>query len=127
MRYLEARMSAVPLILIAVFISVIGQLLVKKGLNLFINLDFSTNVIGNYFRILSSPYVVFGFLIYFCSAFLWLYALTKVDLSFAYPFLALSYVLIMLFSWLFLGETIPLLRVVGVLVICFGVFLISRS
>ncbi len=55
------------------------------------------------------------------------YTLMKVDLSFAYPFVALSYVIIIITAWLFLGENISLLRLVGVLVICLGVFLISRS
>ncbi|OEU84549.1 MAG: hypothetical protein BA873_13910 [Desulfobulbaceae bacterium C00003063] len=120
-------MSTVPFILIAVTIGIIGQLLVKLGLNRLGNLDFSVGFIETYLRILLSPLVILGTLTYVASAFIWVYALTKVDLSFAYPFVALSYVLILLFSWLFLGENIPFIRWVGLLIICFGVFLISKS
>jgi len=114
-------------LLIAVVVSVIGQLFVKKGLNLLGNLDFSKGVIIVFSKMVVSPYVLLGFGIYFLAVFFWLYALTKVDLSFAYPFLALSYVLVILLSWLFLGENISYLRLVGVLVICFGVFIVSKS
>ncbi len=120
-------MSPVLVIIIAVLLGVIGQLLSKKGLNLLGNIDFSANLIAGYSKIFFSPYVIMGSLIYVLSVFFWVYSLSKVDLSFAYPFLALSYVLIVLAAWLFLGENIPLLRWIGVLVICFGVFLISKS
>jgi drug/metabolite transporter (DMT)-like permease len=74
-----------------------------------------------------SPYVLVGTFIYFLGVFFWLYALVKVDLSFAYPFSALSYGLVLLLSWLFLGENIPSLRLIGVLVICLGVIIVSKS
>jgi drug/metabolite transporter (DMT)-like permease len=121
------NMSAVISLLISVTIGVIGQLIVKKGLNLLGNLDFSVGLIRTFLRIFYSPYVILGSLVYFFATFFWLYGLAKVDLSFAYPFLALSYMLVILTSWLFLSETIPFARIVGVLVICFGVFLVAKS
>jgi drug/metabolite transporter (DMT)-like permease len=120
-------MSSVPFILIAVLLAVIGQLLVKKGLNLLGPIDFSAGLIFSYLRIFTSPLVIVGTLSYTSSIFFWLYALAKVNLSFAYPFLALSYVLVILASWLVLGEHIPLLRWVGVFVICLGVLLVAKS
>jgi drug/metabolite transporter (DMT)-like permease len=120
-------MAIVPFIIIAVTIGVTGQILIKKGLNQLGILNFSANIVSTYLKIFYSPYVIFGILTYIFSIFLWLYALSRVDLSFAYPFLALSYALVISCSWLFLGEAIPLLRLIGVLVICFGVFLVSRT
>jgi drug/metabolite transporter (DMT)-like permease len=120
-------MSAIPHILIAISIGIIGQLLVKKGLNSLGNINFSVGFLETYLKIFLSPFVILGSLTYITSVFFWVYALTKVDLSFAYPFLALSYVLILLSSWIFLGESIPLIRWVGVIVICLGVFLVARS
>jgi len=120
-------MSALPFILIAVTLGVVGQLLIKIGLNSLKNLDFSSGLIITYLRIFTSLHVISGTLIYVLSVFFWLYALSKVELSFAYPFLALSYVFVLLASSIFLGETIPFIRWIGVLVICFGVLLISRS
>jgi drug/metabolite transporter (DMT)-like permease len=113
--------------MIAVTIGVVGQIFIKMGVNLVGDIDFSGGFISAYLKIFLTPWVITGSLIYFSSTFFWLYALSKVDLSFAYPFLALSYVLIILSSRFFLGESIPLIRWIGVLVICFGVFLVSKS
>jgi drug/metabolite transporter (DMT)-like permease len=123
----DGNVLAILSILISVIVSVVGQLLVKKGLNLIGNIQYSKGVIASFSKIFWSPYVLVGTFIYFLGVFFWLYALVKVDLSFAYPFSALSYVLVLLLSWLFLGENIPSLRLIGVLVICFGVIIVSKS
>lgn len=120
-------MSVVITLFIAVALAVSGQMFVKKGLNLLAPIDFSSGFVATYARIFLSPYVLVGSFLYFLSVFFWIYALTKVDLSFAFPFLALSYVLITIAAFAFLGERISLLRWIGVAVICIGVFLVSKS
>ncbi|MBA7681563.1 EamA family transporter [bacterium] len=120
-------MSKIPFIVIAVIIGVVGQLLIKYGLNKLGQIDFSESLIVSYGKIFLSPFVISGSLVYFLSGFIWLYALSKVNLSFAYPFLALSYILILLASQWFLGENVSFLRWIGVLVICLGVFLVAKS
>ncbi len=120
-------MSAVLMILIAVFLAVVAQICVKMGLNVLGTIDFASGIFLAYLKIFLTPLVLLGCFIYALSSFLWIYSLSKVDLSFAYPFLALSYVLIIIASWLFLGEKIPFLRWVGLFVICSGVIIISRS
>jgi multidrug transporter EmrE-like cation transporter len=64
---------------------------------------------------------------YGLSAFLWLVVLSRLDLSYAYPFLALNLVLITLVSWIVLGEMIPTLRWLGLGLICLGVVVVARS
>jgi uncharacterized membrane protein len=112
---------------LSIFLGVIAQVLIKKGLNMVGTLDFSKELIGCYLKIIFSPFVLLGLTLYFTGVFFWLYTLSKVDLSFAFPFISLSYVLVVLLSWFILGESISYLRWVGVFVICLGVFLISRS
>ncbi len=121
------RNSAIIFIITAVTIGALSQLLLKKGLNLLGNLDFSAGLIAVYSRIFCSTWIVGGLVAYGISLFFWLYALSKVDLSFAYPFLAFSYVLVLLLSWIFLGENIPTIRIIGVVVICAGVYLVAQS
>jgi drug/metabolite transporter (DMT)-like permease len=118
---------AIPFIVTAVLLSVAGQLLVKKGINLMPGLDFSKGVIGVYARILFSPYVLAGTLMYCFSVVFWLYSLTKVELSYAAPFLALTYIFIVLASWLFLGESVSAMRWIGVVVVSVGVLIVSLS
>ena len=117
----------IVLILIGVLFTATGQIFIKKALNSLGNGDPSIGIFAFYLKVFLSPLVVLGAFLYFISIFFWLYALSKVDLSFAYPFISLSFVVILLFSFWFLGEAISLLRWIGVFIICFGVFLISRS
>jgi len=120
-------MYVIASLLISMFLGVIGQVFIKKGLTSLGSLDFSTALIRSFMKIFFSPFVILGISLYFLGVFFWLYALSKVDLSFAYPFVSVSYVLVVLLSWFMLGENISLLRWVGVVLICSGVFLISRS
>ena len=72
-------------------------------------------------------WVIFGLLIYVTGTVFWLAALSRVDLSYAYPFASLSYVVMLAASWLIFHENITPLRLVGTLVVALGVILISRS
>jgi drug/metabolite transporter (DMT)-like permease len=120
-------MSTVPLILASVLLVVLGQTLVKLGINSVSGLDISNGLASFYLRILLRPYVLGGAFLYGFATLLWLYVLSKVDLSYAYPFLALTYVLVIISAWLFLGEPIPVLRWIGLSVICIGVLIIART
>lgn len=122
--------SSVPVILMilaAVALAVTGQVLVKQGMNALGAVQFSAGLLSAYGRIFTSPLVLAGTVSYTLSILFWIYALSRVDLSFAYPFLALSYVLVIIASWLLLGERIPPLRWIGLAVICAGILIVSRS
>ena len=120
-------MFALLSIITSVVPGVVGQLFIKQGLRSLGGLNFSTGLISSYLKIFCSPFILVGLSIYFLGVFFWLYALSKVELSFAYPFVSLSYVLVLFFSWMFLGEQISLIRWAGVVSICLGVVLISKS
>ena len=120
------------LIYILVFISVASmsaaQLLLKKGL-LSIGQwpqNFS-EIIKFFLKVFSNPYVISAVMMTLLTVLAWILALSKAELSNAYPFMALSYVLVAVFSLLFFKEDITVLRWFGILVICLGVFLVSRS
>jgi drug/metabolite transporter (DMT)-like permease len=108
-------------------LGVIGQVFIKKGINAIGVLDFSSGLAMSYGRIFFNPFVILGLGLYFFGVFFWLYSLSKVDLSFAFPFVSLSYVLVVIMSWWFLGEHISAMRWAGVATICVGVLLISRT
>ncbi len=58
---------------------------------------------------------------------IWTVVLSKLDLSLAYPMVSMSYVLVVFLSWLILKEPVNVMRIAGLVVICGGVLLISRS
>ena len=61
------------------------------------------------------------------SAAIWLVVLSRVSLSFAYPFVSLTYVIILVFDRLVLHESVSGVRWVGVALIMAGILLISRT
>jgi len=121
-------MNAIRYIFLSVLLGVVGQLLLKRGMTALGPITLrQSNIFSTIFTVFSQPIVILGASIYLIGSFFWLVSLSKVDLSYAYPFVSLSYVLILISSWLLLNEQISPLRVAGVVVICLGVFLISRS
>jgi drug/metabolite transporter (DMT)-like permease len=56
----------------------------------------------------------------------YLFALSKLDQSFAYPMFALGYVIVPVFNWVVMHEPFSITRLVGVLVVLLGVWLVSR-
>lgn len=77
--------------------------------------------------ILRSPLVLLGLGLYGVGALAWIAVLSRLNLSLAYPFLALNFVLIVMVSRFVLGESVPTLRWLGVGVICLGILLVARS
>ena len=119
---------AIFYILISVVAGAAGQVLLKKGMGSMGPLTLSIDQLGNIlWRIGTNPYVVIGLAIYVTGTVFWLTALSRVDLSYAYPFASLSYIVMLIASWQLFNENITVLRLLGTLVVCLGVFIISRS
>lgn len=74
-----------------------------------------------------TPYVFTGFAFYGLSSIIYLNVLSKLDLSYAYPFVALSFVLVTVLSWYFFHESLPMLRIFGLVLIMAGVFTVAAS
>ena len=119
---------AIIYILVSVVAGAVGQVLLKKGMGSMGPLTLSVDQLGNIlWRIGTNPYVVIGLAIYVAGTVFWLTALSRVDLSYAYPFASLSYVVMLIASWQLFSEDITPLRLLGTLIVCLGVFIISRS
>jgi len=120
--------SSLGLILLSVTSGVAGQLALKVGVTragaAAVEAAGPISTLITAFR---SPLVWLGLALYGLGALAWILVLTRLDLSLAYPFLALNFVLIAVVSRLVLGEAIPGLRWGGIVVICFGILLIARS
>lgn len=114
--------------LLSVLLTVIGELLLKHGMNRVGLLELTpAAILPGLMRTFTNPFVLAGFGIVFGAAIFWLSVLSRVELSWAYPLLSVGYILVVVSSWLFLGENVPPSRLMGVLVIVLGVFLVARS
>ena len=121
--------KSILLILISITIAVGGQVLLKIGLNKIGEISInSAGALGNFFvSIIKSPLIVSGLFCYVISAAIWLVVLSAVDLSFAYPFIGLTYVLILIVSKFVLKEDVNPIRWAGAAIITIGVIVISRG
>ncbi|CAK0769816.1 undecaprenyl phosphate-alpha-L-ara4N flippase subunit ArnE [Gammaproteobacteria bacterium] len=101
-----------------------GQLLWKHGLARLPGV-FRGNPIDALVALFSSWWIWSGIWIYGAATLVWLYLLSKYDLSYIYPVTSLTFVLVLLVSLFFLGEPVSWNRWVGVLMICSGVYVVS--
>ena len=115
-------------ILISVLASTTGQLLLKKGMNSLGPITLSwDHLVSVLWKMATHPNVLVGLAIYLVGTVFWLSALSRVDLSYAYPFASLSYMVMLAASWIMFDEKITLSRLLGTGVIAIGVFLIYRN
>ena len=116
------------LILATVTLSACAQLALKLGVG---TQSFEVAMRGGVFDVLiatvTNIYICVGLTIYLLSVAMWLWILTKVDLSVAYPFVGVSFLVTMAFGIWLLDEDVTTGRVVGTVLIVVGCTLVGRS
>jgi multidrug transporter EmrE-like cation transporter len=121
------KMEVIALVLISVLLGVLGQLSLKQGMKNIGNFEVKDFLSSRIFELVAEKFVVIGIVLYAIATLLWLVVLSKAELSFAYPMLAIGYILIAIFSKIFFGENVTFARFFGILLISIGVFLLLRS
>jgi multidrug transporter EmrE-like cation transporter len=107
-------------------LGVVGQLLLKSAMRRIVSAG-ATSAVAILLAAATSPAILVGILCFLSSTASWLLVLAQLELSLAYPLGGLSHVLIILTSWLLLGESVRLQRWLGVALVMFGVILVGRS
>ena len=121
------KMEAIVLVLISTLLGVLGQLSLKQGMKNIGNFEVKDFLSSRIFELVAEKFVVIGIVLYAIATLLWLVVLSKAELSFAYPMLAIGYILIAIFSKIFFGENVTFVRFFGILLISMGVFLLLKS
>lgn len=117
-----------PLILLGVLLNATAQLCLKQGMRQVGHFAFSLNNLAPIgFKVALNPFVFAGLVCYVVSVVVWLLALSRVEVSYAYPLLSVGYVVTAFAGQLFFGEALGPMRWAGILVICLGVYLVTRS
>jgi multidrug transporter EmrE-like cation transporter len=122
----KRNIKSIPLILAFTVLVVAGQLLLKHGLSSYEIFGLG-ELMRNIIKIVFSPYVFAGLALYVVSTGIWLVVLSRTSLSFAYPFISISYVLIVITSRIFFNELIDTYKVIAIVLIISGVFMLSQS
>jgi len=112
------------LLLVAISMGAAGQLMLKAGLSELPKDLPALSVLGSIF---SNLRVFLGFVCYGLSSLVYLIALKQLPLSYAYPMVALSYVIVVVLSWRLFGEEISALRIGALVVILVGVVMLALS
>lgn len=118
----------VPLILFTVLTNAMAQLLLKKGMLTAGAFGFSMPEIAAMVpRLVLNPFLILGMVTFVVSMSSHLLVLSRVELSFAYPFLSLAYVVAAAYSYFAFNEDLNAYRISGIALICAGTALIARS
>ena len=119
----------IGLILVSVTFAAIAQVTLKMGMNHVTDANGGQLALTgeSLKQILTTLLVWVGLGIFAISAVLWLFALSRASLSFAYPFAALGYVIIVAASILFLDEHVPPFGWAGVACIVVGILLVAQG
>ncbi|MHB8918435.1 MAG: EamA family transporter [Desulfocucumaceae bacterium] len=111
----------------SIFFGASGQLILKYATASLkpINLEL-TALPHTILKIFTNGWVIAGLLCFAVSMIIWIKVISTMELSRAYPSVSLSYLLVFAFSILLYNEDVTIYKVLGMAVICFGVFLIHR-
>jgi multidrug transporter EmrE-like cation transporter len=120
--------KSLPLIFTGVLLNAIAQLALKQGMRQIGQFEFTPAILWDMaWRIALNYYVIFGLACYVVSVAVWLLALSRVDVGFAYPMLSVGYIVTAVAAYYVFGEDLTPIRIAGIAVIMVGVFMISRT
>ncbi len=121
-------MKYLAFILFTVATNAAAQLMLKQGMmTLSPAVLGQPNIVFKTLMIVFSPWVFAGLATFVISMASHMFVLSKVDLSFAYPFLSLAYVLVAVLAWQLFGEDLGVYKIAGIAFICIGTVLIAQS
>ncbi len=116
------------LVMLGVLLNAVAQLLLKAGTNAVGAFEFSTaNIVPVGWKIVTSLPILGGIGCYVVSVVVWILALSRVEVSIAYPMLSVGYVVNAVAAWYLLCEAVPPMRLIGIGIIILGVFIVARS
>jgi multidrug transporter EmrE-like cation transporter len=120
--------AAFALVLTGVLLNAIAQLALKASVSDtgIINLDLQS-LLTSAGSLASNLWLWLGLLCYAISVVVWILALSRVDVSIAYPMLSIGYIVNAVAAWHLFGEPMSLGKVVGIGIIIVGVYVLARS
>ena len=118
----------IPFILFTVFTNAAAQLMLKHGMMQMGAISFvGVNPLLKILQIVFSPFVFLGLCTFVVSMASHLFVLSKVELSYAFPFLSLAYVVVAVVAYFLFHEDLNAYRIGGIALICLGTAFIARG
>jgi multidrug transporter EmrE-like cation transporter len=119
--------AALAFLLAGVLLNAAAQLLLKAGTNATGVLSLDEGGLDLARRVAMEPHIAMGIACYAVSVVAWIFGLSRVPVSVAYPLLSLGYVVNAIAAQYLFGETVSATRWLGIGFIVLGVWLVARS
>jgi multidrug transporter EmrE-like cation transporter len=119
--------TSFALLMLGVVLNAVAQLMLKAGANHIGPIDMHLQSLSIVARGFVSAPIIGGLACYVVSVVVWIIALTRVEVSVAYPMLSVGYVLNAIAAWALFGEALTPMRWTGILVIIAGVYIVAWS
>jgi multidrug transporter EmrE-like cation transporter len=114
--------------LVSIVTGIIGQLVLKKGTTsqrLFFDVS---QPLASLLALALNPYLLTWIFFAGISAALWIFVVSRFELSLAFPIsTTLSYILILVCSWWLFGEQMSVTRWIGIALMAAGIFITAQS
>jgi spaO len=121
-------MQHIPLILSSVFLNALAQIFIRQGMLKLGSVSFNMEQIWNMaLSVFTNMYLLSGMFSYGISIILWMIVLSKVNVSLAYPFLSVGYVVTAVLAYLIFKEPLTVQKIFGIAIICLGVVILTYS
>lgn len=116
------------LILTGVLLNAVAQLVLKKGMSIIgaVQVDMAS-IMTMILKAATNIYIYLGLFCYVLSFFVWLMVLSRTEVSYAYPFLSIGYIVAAFVGYFYFGESMTFYKIGGIALICLGVFMLYRS
>ena len=116
------------LILSSVSLNAFAQLFIRKGMLKIGEISFNfEQIVKMVLAVFTNIYLLSGMFSYVLSVILWMIVLSKVNVSLAYPLGSVGYIITTVLACLFFNEPITFQKVLGIIIICIGVFVLTQS
>lgn len=120
-------MKTMMLIVVSVMLGSLGQVILKLGSNKLGSIGLTAQSIPeDMLRLLKTPEILVGLVLFGTSFLLWIKVLTQAELSYAYPMVSLGYVNVVLLSYFLLQETFTWNKLIGTAIIIIGILVINK-
>ena len=116
-------------IFLSILLGVVSELIIKWRMSAFTFADNDTfyDTFSLAFFMLFDPYIVIALVLLLLAGLAWMIAMTRFDISYAYPFTVLGFVLILIFSAFLFHEPVTWQKIIGLVFIAAGLLVSSRS
>jgi multidrug transporter EmrE-like cation transporter len=120
-------MKNILLILVSVSINASAQIFMRKGMLRIGEVSISSSLIKVFPQMITNVFLWLSLFCYGVSIVIWMIVLSRVEVSFAYAFSSLGFVFVTIVSYFVFNENVTFIRIIGIALVCIGVFFVSKS